>query len=382
MSHGKERLEKNCLNCNAVIYGRYCHICGQENVEPKETFPELVTHMVYDITHFDSKFFSTLRYLLFRPGYLTHEFIQGRRASYLHPVKMYVFTSAIFFLIFFTFIAHESDEVEGVENIVALPDPQRQIIQQEVQILRDSLQYKITDYDSSSLRARIVALESILANSSTLKNDSLLNYTKTNDNEIIIPINDDSSEGIDFGENFPVSTTEYDSLQLTIPKAQRDGFIKHYFKSKLIQVYQKQRADKKTFWRKLGYNFLHSLPTVLFISLPLTAFVLFILYKRRKNFLYVQHAVFVVHVYITMFILLLWIYGISALHDFTEWRIFPFIKNMTILLMFFYVYKAMRNFYGQSRGKTIFKFILFNFMTYCILLLLVIIFFFNSLINV
>ncbi|MBP0577674.1 DUF3667 domain-containing protein, partial [Campylobacter jejuni] len=76
---------------------------GQENIEPKESFWHLTTHFIYDITHFDGKFFSTLKYLLFRPGFLSKEYLKGRRAGYLHPVKMYVFTSALFFLIFFSF---------------------------------------------------------------------------------------------------------------------------------------------------------------------------------------------------------------------------------------------------------------------------------------
>src|SRR5690349_22469253 len=83
--------------------GRYCHVCGQENVEPKESFLHLVTHFFNDITHFDGKFFTTLKDLLFKPGFLSKEYMIGRRASYLNPIRMYVFTSAIFFLLFFSF---------------------------------------------------------------------------------------------------------------------------------------------------------------------------------------------------------------------------------------------------------------------------------------
>jgi len=83
--------------------GRYCHVCGQENVEPKESFWHLLTHFFNDITHFDGKFFITLKDLLFKPGFLSKEYMIGRRASYLNPVRMYVFTSAIFFLLFFFF---------------------------------------------------------------------------------------------------------------------------------------------------------------------------------------------------------------------------------------------------------------------------------------
>ena len=101
MSHNKERKEKTCLNCGSALQGRYCHLCGQENIEPKETVWGLISHYAYDITHFDGKFFSTVKYLLTKPGFLTKELIRGRRAAYLHPIRMYVFIAAFFFLIFF-----------------------------------------------------------------------------------------------------------------------------------------------------------------------------------------------------------------------------------------------------------------------------------------
>ena len=100
VSNHQERKEKNCLNCNAEVAGRFCQICGQENIEPKESFWVLATHFLHDMTHFDGKFFSTLKFLLFKPGFLSKEYLKGRRTSYLHPIRMYVFTSAIFFLIF------------------------------------------------------------------------------------------------------------------------------------------------------------------------------------------------------------------------------------------------------------------------------------------
>ncbi|HEX4852390.1 MAG TPA: DUF3667 domain-containing protein, partial [Puia sp.] len=92
MSHSKERSEKICLNCNATIYGRYCHVCGQQNIEPKQSVWHLITHFFYDITHFDGKFFVTLKDLLIKPGFLSREYMIGRRMSYLDPIRMYIFT--------------------------------------------------------------------------------------------------------------------------------------------------------------------------------------------------------------------------------------------------------------------------------------------------
>ncbi|MEO5592529.1 MAG: DUF3667 domain-containing protein, partial [Chitinophagaceae bacterium] len=93
--------------------GRYCANCGQENTEPKETVLTLVSHFFNDITHFDGKFFSTVKYLITKPGFLSSEYIKGRRAGYLHPIRMYVFTSAFFFIIFFSLFSPEAIILAG-----------------------------------------------------------------------------------------------------------------------------------------------------------------------------------------------------------------------------------------------------------------------------
>ena len=103
MSHFKERKSKSCLNCNAEVYDRFCGVCGQENIEPQESVFHLFKHFFEDITHFDGKFFTSVKYLLTKPGHLTREYEAGRRLSYLNPVRFYIFTSFLFFLIMFTF---------------------------------------------------------------------------------------------------------------------------------------------------------------------------------------------------------------------------------------------------------------------------------------
>lgn len=97
MSHLKERNEKNCLNCGTTVAGRFCHQCGQENVEVKESFLQLLRHFVEDLTHFDGKLWKTLKLLLFKPGSLTKFYMDGKRASFIHPIRMYLFVSAVFF---------------------------------------------------------------------------------------------------------------------------------------------------------------------------------------------------------------------------------------------------------------------------------------------
>jgi len=110
LSHAHERTEKICLNCGAHLQGRYCHVCGQENVVPKESLGQLIRHFFEDITHFDGKFFKTIKYLITKPGFLSQEYLAGRRARYLHPIRMYLFISFIFFLVFAMFFADRLDK--------------------------------------------------------------------------------------------------------------------------------------------------------------------------------------------------------------------------------------------------------------------------------
>jgi hypothetical protein len=104
LSHGQHRKENNCLNCGAEVIGKFCHNCGQPNIEPKETVWQLINHFFADITHFDGKIFSSLRLVILKPGFLSKQYILGKRMSYLHPIRMYLFVSAIFFLIFFSVV--------------------------------------------------------------------------------------------------------------------------------------------------------------------------------------------------------------------------------------------------------------------------------------
>ena len=53
----------------------------------------------------------------------------------------------------------------------------------------------------------------------------------------------------------------------------------------------------------------------------------------------------------------------SKLRDTTGLGILSIINMFIVLLIYFYQYKALRNFYGQGRLKTIAKFFLLNLLT-------------------
>lgn len=92
---------------------------------------------------------------------------------------------------------------------------------------------------------------------------------------------------------------------------------------------------------------------MLFITLPLIALLLKLLYIRRKQFYYVSHIIFTIHFYCFVFLLLLVSFAIS---EFGHWG--ELVGNLLIASGFVYLFIAMLRFYGQGGGKTFLKFLL------------------------
>jgi hypothetical protein len=364
VSHQKERLEKNCLNCNAEVQGRFCQVCGQENIETKESFWSLATHFVYDVTHFDGKFFSTLKYLLFRPGFLSQEYLRGRRTAYLHPIRMYVFTSAIFFLILFSFYQEASERIVKIEG----PKPVAELIKElegKKKGLIKTLPYlpdsSSVDSSRQEVKKRIVELD----------RDILILKKDSTQREKITSLYDDNNSFQFGGDDYrgAYNVKAYDSIQNTLPPSERRNFIVARIQKQNIILKEKYGHDKKVMNNAILDKFRHMFPQMLFVSLPMFALFLTLLYIRRKDLFYVNHVVFTIHLYCATFILILfslWFGSVLKWIHIKEEAAFG-IFSMIIL---FYWYKAFRNFYTQSRKKTVLKYVLLFFLTLFLILLL------------
>ncbi len=99
MGHHHLREDNECENCGYTVDIAYCSRCGQKNTETRQSFSYLFTHFIEDFTHYDGAFWKTIKYLLFRPGRLTIEYLQGYRQRYVPPVKLYIFISFACFLL-------------------------------------------------------------------------------------------------------------------------------------------------------------------------------------------------------------------------------------------------------------------------------------------
>lgn len=340
MSHAKQRKQINCLNCNAVVHGRYCSVCGQENLEPQENAGHLISHFFQDITHFDGKFFSSLKYLIIKPGFLSAEYVAGRRASYLNPVRMYVFTSFAFFLVFFSITGEKREPVKKTAPLSAA----------------DSVRLaKADSIDAVKADSVINATVKDTALKAKLKKNTARSRKKNKD----VDVDRNLFTSIFSNMEEYRDRKQYDSL-VDADKVD-DGFITRAIVRKKISLKERYGDDERAMNEKFNETILHSIPQMFFLSLPLFALFLKLLYVRRKQFYYVAHGIFTIHLYIFVYVMVLLTLFTSYLSDLPYMGWMDFVTGILIIYIFYYGYKAMRNFYGQGRLKTLLKYLLIFF---------------------
>ena len=88
-----------CRNCEAPLTGPYCAQCGQHAHESARNLGAVVHNAWHDLTHVDGRLWPTLYLLLLRPGRLTVDYFQEKRARYLPPVRLYLVLSLAFFTV-------------------------------------------------------------------------------------------------------------------------------------------------------------------------------------------------------------------------------------------------------------------------------------------
>ena len=351
------RKENNCLNCGATLTGKFCQNCGQENLEIKESFGHMMNHAISDYFHFDHQFFGTLKPLLFKPGFLTIEYLNGRRASYLHPVKMYIFISVVYFLLAAQFPKNPiKAEVK--------PATIDQIKKQAIQLSKDTINYK-TEVERQGAINRLYH-----KNGYKLLKNKLLKDTSIH--EIIF----EENSGLKLIPSIPTTNYhEYLEQQSKLPAVERDLWITKYITVKAIQLYNKKININEVVNETLSHNF----PKFMFLILPFFALILSITFRKTKRF-YVEHLIYAFH--LTSFIYL--ILTVNILVRFIlpkSWLMVENIISMAIFLyIFFYIYRSLKVFYNRNWFRTILKMVgmsisyllvfLFSFVAYLFILIL------------
>lgn len=87
-----------CTNCGAPLRGRYCAECGQKDESRIGPLRQLLAEL-FDELSLDARLVRTLRRLV-RPGWLTRSYLDGRRASFVPPLRLFLIVSFVFLFLF------------------------------------------------------------------------------------------------------------------------------------------------------------------------------------------------------------------------------------------------------------------------------------------
>ena len=86
-----------CHNCGIRLSGPYCAACGQKAVPLSVTVHDFLHELTHETLHLDGRVFQSIRRLLFSPGFLTREYVQGHRARWISPIRLYLIFSVAYF---------------------------------------------------------------------------------------------------------------------------------------------------------------------------------------------------------------------------------------------------------------------------------------------
>ncbi len=312
----------NCLNCGTRMRGQYCGHCGQRSRSRLISLWELISDAFGDLLEIDSRLWQTLIPLMLRPGQLTHDYLQGRRARFMPPFRMYLVLSLLFFVVAFFDPREELSllfEPEA-ETAVETEDEERQEAVTEAGEILDELR------------------EEGLIIGDELPEDLDL------DDGFNITINGDD---VDTGGDCEVDASDIEDLP--------DWLARRLTPERLQRICERTRLDDG---KALLDNLIDNIPAALIILLPLMAFVLKALYPLSKRY-YVEHLLFFVHFHAFFFLMLA--LQILLLRT-SGWLGIPdAIPILTVIITSFYIaiylLVSMRRVYGQGRIITFLKYI-------------------------
>jgi hypothetical protein len=87
----------HCENCGTELNGHYCSQCGQAAIDYRRSIGHVLLDVLNEFLNWDSKFFGTIGLLITRPWRLTNEFVSGKRVRHVHPLRLYLLASVLFF---------------------------------------------------------------------------------------------------------------------------------------------------------------------------------------------------------------------------------------------------------------------------------------------
>jgi hypothetical protein len=331
----KKNVNEFCLNCGTKLQDLYCQHCGQKDIPRRRTMGELIENFIGSFYSFESKFFRTVKFILLKPGFLPREYTSGKRESYYHPARAYVFISFVFFLLFFAL----PDREEKSDKPMSKADKEE--FSEGMEEMRKGLY--LAGLDSAVVDS---IYQASVQDSKEIDLDDKSGDVKSTDRNTA-----------NFSDIKYETFAEYDSVQNTLPEVKRDGWLVRMLNRKLIELKVRYKGDDtgKLFSKDFSEAFSNKFSTVLFYLLPVFALLFKLLYVRR-DFYYSEHLVFAIFYY-NFFYLAASVYLLMSFIPYAG----SIINFVITTWMIAYLPIAMKRMYEQSWRKTIVKFILFSF---------------------
>ena len=297
-----------CLNCNTPLRpeDNFCPHCGQENNTHKIPLKHILLETFEDFFHFDTKLWNTIRTTFTRPGKITTDYLEGKRARYVPPVKFYIFISFIFFLL----LGKLSDH--AIEN--------------------GNNKFKFKQYDE-----------------------------KPGDNKAINELNFNFSV---FGKTEFTSAEEYEKFRQRIHEysdQQIDSLLKSkgeevtWFNRQMIKKLGRFDFKNKDDIKEITHAIIKSISLTMFIMMPLTAILLLLIFYRKKY--YYEHLIFSIHTHTIFFLILSFV---LAIHVFISDNFGEKLWIWAFFLCLIYLISSLKHYYKQTWGKTIGKFLMMS----------------------
>jgi len=330
---------KQCLNCNQPLAAeaKYCYGCGQKVTDGRVTMKELFREFLDSVFNIDTKFFRTLGNL-FIPGKLTEEYFSGKHKSFLQPIRLFLIMT-ILLIASISYLLRDNHVNPG----------SIQYKWQEQQHIHEMLLAADTIREQTAEKFEVpVAKQAI----DTFYQNILI-YDKNYRDTIKFPFTF-------AGKQMQFAREDYNQLS-------DNELIEKYFPDQIffVKLIRKQEIRFLKSDENVIAFLLDKITWLVFIMLPMFAFVLKLLYVRR-DFYYVEHLIFSIHVHTLIF---LWAILIVWLDDF----LLEALEAISMLILPVYITIAMRRFYQQSWWKTIIKFLLAHISYWIILTLGVVI---------
>lgn len=345
-----------CLNCNHPldISDKYCPNCSQKNSTKRLSLKDFVDEFLANFYAYDSKVKNTIIRLFTKPGKTAKEFIDGKRLTYANPFRFYLSVSLIYFIISGLISKYNFETIEDLDQtkLIKKEETQKKPKEETQKKTKDSLKNNVVF--SKEFEKISTQIDSVEKEEKKKKPKKIILYTEK------------QLEKYGFFKRTKLKFETYenflDSSKTTYPPKIFDT-LKHqntaWNRFLLKKTYQLQKMGEEEDQNASGQSkFIDYMedkyPFILFVSLPFMTIVFALLYFRKK-LTYAEHMVFVFNFMSFIFLSLILEQIIFLFTDFE-------LAWILIFVFPFYFYKGLRNFYQQSRWKTILKFVILSFL--------------------